>query len=228
MSKSKSEWLELFSHAKDGHILWDGNAENPYDPIHAYNRSHQFVSHAESLGFFKSGDRVLDLGCGNGRFGIALSERHVLYEGIDPMLPCIDFCKFAFEGCSNLNFSHIDVCNDVSNPSGKVQPENFAIPFEANYFENVICYSIFTHLETLGVAQHYISEISRVLKPNGKLFITCYRSPPDPKPDININRTVYSESDIINMMNDFKFLHTYGGHSAMFYDQWAIFCQKIK
>lgn len=226
MQKSKEEWIEIFSHAKDGHILWDGNAPDPYNPEHAYEGSHNFVKHATYLGFFKRGSHILDLGCGNGRFGIALSDLDVFYEGIDPMQPCIEFCKVAFQGMDRFHFQYADIYNAVSNPNGQVKPDNYVIPFADNQFDDVICYSVLTHLEKLSVAKHYMSEIKRVLKPNGRFFVTCYRSPPDPTPDTNINRTVYAESDILNLMQGLNILHTYGGHSGQFYDQWALFCEK--
>lgn len=226
MKKSQAEWVKIFSEAKHGHILWDGNAANPYDPKLAYEGAHRFVEQAAGFGFFQPGSRILDLGCGNCRFGIALSERDVFYEGIDPMQPCIEFCQFAYNGMERFHFQHANIFNAVSNPSGQILPENYVIPFANNQFDDLICYSVFTHLETVQVANHYMSEIKRVLKHNGRLFITCYRSPPDPVADPNINRTVYLESDIINMLYGFKIIHTYGGHTGAFYDQWALFCQR--
>lgn len=226
MHKTQNEWITIFSQAKHGHILWDGNAENPYDPKLAYEGSFNFVNHASVFGFFQDGHRILDLGCGNGRFCIALSERNVTYEGIDPMMPCIEFCKNAFFEIKQFNFQHADIYNSVSNPSGIVLAQDYMIPFPNNHFDDVICYSVLTHLEHPSIADHYLTEIKRVLKPNGRLFVTCYRSPPDPNPDTNINRTVHRESDIMNMLDGFKIIETYGGHTGKFYDQWALFCQK--
>ncbi|MEN2400994.1 methyltransferase domain-containing protein [Flavobacterium sp. MC2016-06] len=40
-------------------------------------------------------------------------------------------------------------------------------PYQDNSFDTVFLFSVFTHMQPLEV-QHYLSEISRVLKPNGK------------------------------------------------------------
>ncbi len=227
MSKSKEDWATIFSKAKYGHILWDGNAPDPYNPKYACDGSDRFISHGSYLGFFQPGNKVLDLGCGNGRFGISLSERLVEYEGIDPMEECIQFCNWAFKDFPHLKFQRADIYNPDSNPHGRIQAKDYVIPFADNYFDDIICYSVFTHLETIEVASHYMDEINRVLKSGGHFFITCYRSPPDPKADTKVGRTVFLESDIMNLMHGFKFLYTYGGHTGQFYDQWGMFCQKL-
>lgn len=227
MSKTKEEWAKVFAEAKHGHILWDGKAEDPYNPIHAYTSAFEFVDFAKSLGFFKEKDKILDLGCGNGRFAIPFSEMNVEYTGIDPMREQIDFCRLAFRDYAHLNFKHVDIKNEVFNPNGSVPPEEFQFPFPDNYLDDTICYSVFTHLQTLPIAQRYMSEVKRTLKPGGRLFVTWYRSPPDPIENNFVGRTVYHEWDIMTMMNGFSFQVTYGGHTGMFYDQWGMFCKKL-
>lgn len=223
-SKTKEEWIEKFSLAKAGHVCWDGNAKNPSDPSYAYESAYNFKKHACFLGFFKDNSKILDLGCGNGRMGIIFSEMNVQYYGIDPMLPCIQFCKNTFKEYPHLNFRHMDIWNECSNPTGKILPEKMKLPFPDGYFTDVIAYSVFTHLQTLEVAQNYISEIKRVLK--GNFFCSWYRSPPNKK-DSYVGRTVYQEKDIMNMMNGFNLLYTHGGHSDAFYDQWIMFCMTV-
>jgi SAM-dependent methyltransferase len=220
------EWIEVFSHAKHGHILWDGWAENPYDPIHAYNGAHQFVNQASYHGFFGSGGNVLDLGCGNGRLGIALSEKDVNYVGIDPMKECIDFSQWAFREYPRFQFHFADVYNEVFNKNGATKPQEYVIPYEDEYFSDVIAYSVFTHLQTLEAAINYMNEVWRVTKPGGRLFVSWYRSPPNAVTNF-VGRTVYLEADIMNMMAGFSMIETYGGHTDAYYDQWGLFAIKI-
>lgn len=227
MNKTKEEWAKIFSKAKHGHTLWDGNAKNPHDPELAHKTAYEFTNFAATFGFFKKGDRVLDLGCGNGRFGIPLSALDIQYIGIDPMREQILFSTEAFKDYPHLRFIHADIYNSVFNPKGTVQPEQYQFPFPNEFLDNTIAYSVFTHLQTLSAADAYMKEIKRTLKPGGKLFITWYRSPPDSKPTDYVGRTVYNEWDILTMLNGFKGLFTYGGHSGAFYDQWALFLQKL-
>lgn len=225
--RTKEYWSKVFAAAKHGHILWDGNDKDPTAPELAYVTAQQFIQHAKFLGFFKDKSRILDIGCGNGRFCIFFSEMNVTYDGIDPMLPCIDFCKQAFGGYPQLHFHFANIYNQDSNPKGIIQSIDYLFPFPDQSFDDVIAYSVFTHLERPEVAKHYMSEIKRVLRRNGKLFITCYRSPPNPKADPYVGRTVYLESDIMTMLNGFSFDYTYGGHTDQFYDQWGLFCTKL-
>lgn len=225
--RSREEWVRAFAGAAHGHVLWDGWAKDPTNPEHAYTSAWQFVDHARHHGFFRPGSRILDLGCGNGRFGICFSEMPVEYEGIDPMAECIAFCEAAFAPFPHLRFRHTPVHSPDYGLAGGVRPEDFRLAYPDRHFDDVICYSVFTHLQTLPAAARYTDEVRRVLKPGGRLFATWYRSPPDPRPDPYAGRTVYREADIMTLMHGFRVLDTYGGHSGQYYDQWAMFCQRL-
>jgi SAM-dependent methyltransferase len=227
VKKQKSHWVEAFGKAKHGHTLWDGRAANPHDPIHAYDGAKQFVDFAKFHGMFGNGNRILDLGCGNGRFCILFSEMPVEYFGLDPMKEQIDFCRETFSGWPHLRFSQIDVRNEVFHPTGAFSAEEYRLPFSDRHFDDIVAYSVFTHLQNLPAAKNYMAEIKRCLKPGGRLFTTWYRSPPDTKPDQYVGRTVYNEWDILTMLSGLEFLFSYGGHDRNdYYDQWGIFCRK--
>lgn len=225
-TRTKQEWVELFSKARDGHIIWDGWAPDPYNPEHAYKSARQFVKQAVSYGFFTGKSKILDIGCGNGRLGIALSELPVYYSGLDPMIKCIEFCKEVYAPYPQFEFRHLDVYNECSNPEGKIDPAQLTLPYPDGYFDNVVAYSVFTHLQNIETATRYMDEIRRVLKPRGKFFSSWYRSPPN-EVDTFVGRTTYLESDIMTILHGFRFLHTYGGHSPQYYDQWGLFAEKF-
>lgn len=224
---TKEEWVERFAEAKHGHVLWNGWAKDPYNPEHAYTSSHEFYKHARRHGFFKTGSSTLDLGCGNGRVPIALTEHAVKYVGIDPVQKSIEFCKTAFAEWPDFHFIHMDLKNESFNLEGTLDPGQLTLPFPSFCFDNVICYSVFTHLQDISVATRYIIEILRVLKSGGKLFTSWYRCPPNLL-DRFVGRTVFLERDIMNLLQDFYFNETQGGISTQYYDQWDLFCTKGK
>ena len=226
LKKSREEWVEIFSHAKHGHTLWDGNAPDPHNPIHAYTSSHHFVDNAQLMGCFKNGDSVLDVGCGNGRLAIAFSDYNICYEGVDPMREQIQFSEWAFHDYQNINFHFIDVKNQHFNPHGLIEPDEVKLEYKDDSFDFVIAYSVFTHLQTYPAAAKYMEEIKRVLKQGGSFFSSWYRSPPN-EPTDDIGRTTYLESQIMTLLQGFSFDYTYGGHSAEFYDQWGIYARLL-
>ena len=179
--RTKEQWAEVFAGAKHGHILWDGREPDPCNPEHAYTSAHRFLDHAKYLGFFGPGNVVLDLGCGNGRFGICFSEMDVSYTGIDPVRECVLFCRQAFAGYPHLRFLHADVQNEIFNPSGTIPPTEYRLPFPDSSVDDVICYSVFTHLQTLDVARAYMAEIKRCLKVGGKFFCDVVPEPSRPE-----------------------------------------------
>lgn len=223
----KEKWCKVFSEAKHGHILWDGNATDPSNPQYAYDSAWDFVEQAQSLKFFQKDHRVLDLGCGNGRLAIPFSEMRVSYVGIDPVRESIAFCKKAFKNYTHLDFQFADIYNESFNPCGEISPDDYRIPFGNDHFDDVIAYSVFTHLQTLNVARNYMSEIKRTLKPGGKFFCSWYRSPPNPRPESFVGRTVYYESEIMTLLQGFTCELSYGGHTDQYYDQWGLFCTKL-
>lgn len=225
--KSKEEWTKLFSKAKHGHILWDGNHPDPKNPIHVHRKSHETVNNLSRFGFFQEGASVLDLGCGNGRLCVALTEKAIkCYVGMDAMKESIDFCKETFaDYAKRFAFKHMDVYNEYANPKGSVQPEHMSLPFTDEAFDNIVVYSVFTHLQNLPAASRYMSELRRVLKKGGKLFTTWYRSPPNPA-TTEVGRTVYPEWEIMTLLSGLKFDYTYGGHSPDFFDQWGVVATK--
>lgn len=91
--------------------------------------------------------RLLDFGCGEKPYQTLFT--HVSqYIGLD----------YQGEGHSHENEA-VDVYYD-----------GVTIPFEANHFDSVFSSEVFEHVFTL---QQILPEITRVLKPGGKLLITC-------------------------------------------------------
>ena len=137
----------------------------------------EFKNYFIELANLQPSDRVLDVGCGIGRMAIPLTNylsKEGEYWGFDIVKKGIEWCQSRISPkFSNFHFQHSDVCNKHYNPNGKVQAQNFQFSFDDESFDFVFLTSVFTHMFPSDL-ENYLSEISRVLKPEGKCLITFF------------------------------------------------------
>ena len=121
-------------------------------------------------------DRVLDVGCGIGRSAAALTEyinSKGSYEGFDVVEKGIAWCqKKITKDCPNFKFKYVPLNNDLYNTK-PTSALDFVFPYSDNSFDKVFLFSVFTHMP-LPEIEHYLSEIKRVLKPDGKCLSTFF------------------------------------------------------
>jgi len=136
---------EYFDHMSD---IWDARFYTP-DLV---KRLEYLVAQFE----LKKGTTLLDVGTGTGGL-LPLILKCVGSEGF---ITAIDFSKRMiqrardkFKNRENLKFSITSIEN---------------LPFKAKFFDSVICFGAFPHFEDKEKA---LSEMHRVLKEGGKLFI---------------------------------------------------------
>ncbi len=132
----------------------------------------------------------------------------------------------SIESCSQLypqyRWLYADLKNEMYNPDSKNDPRIFQFTIEDHTADLVICASLFTHLETIEVAENYLAEIRSMIKPGGYLWISWFRSPPN-EVCSDARRTVYTEAEVINMISgwlELKF--TIGGMSEGYHEQWVM------
>jgi len=121
--------------------------------------------------------RVLEIGAGYGRIAVGLTkylQPPGSYDGIEIIGKAVEWCTQEITSrYPHFHFHHADVRNPYSNPDGKEQAAAYRLPFADNSFDLVPLISVFSHMPPQDI-NAYLGEISRVLKPGGRCFITYY------------------------------------------------------
>jgi ubiquinone/menaquinone biosynthesis C-methylase UbiE len=161
---------------------------------------------ADSGFTFDKGSRILELGCAAGRMLRCLSD-------------VADQCEI---WGTDIDGEHVFWCKQNLSP-----PFHFFLtttyphlPFEDGYFDVVYAGSVFTHIDDLADA--WFLELRRILKPNGRLYITIHDNHTIRMLDggtRNLSRTLYSRKDLFE--NDDYSMFTIGRfmRSQVFYDK---------
>lgn len=110
------------------------------------------------LDFVKGGNKILDVGCGNGRLYQLFKDKKVIYIGIDNSEKLIEIAKKEWER-NKAEFLVADILN---------------LPFENESFNIVASIAVLHHLPGHELRFKALKEISRVLKPGGILFLTIW------------------------------------------------------
>ncbi len=136
-----------------------------------------FLVRFKELGKLQPTDQVLDIGSGVGRMAVPLTSylsSAGRYEGIEIVKDGVDWCnKHIASKQSNFHFSHLNLYNKRYNPEGTLLASALTFPFPDETFDFIFLTSVFTHMFEQDVA-HYISEIYRMLKPNGRVYLTIF------------------------------------------------------
>ena len=106
----------------------------------------------------QAGDKILDLGCGNGRLFSMLKEKKVEYLGVDSSERIIEIArgKYGTEGAKFLVVEALD------------------LPFPENSFQEIFSIAVLHHIPSEDFRLKFLNEIKRVLKPKGLLVLTVW------------------------------------------------------
>ncbi|KKP79736.1 MAG: hypothetical protein A2271_02185 [Candidatus Moranbacteria bacterium RIFOXYA12_FULL_35_19] len=135
--------------------------ENGYDLMaekFSHTRKYFWKDFEFILYYTKQGDKMLDFGCGNGRFLEMLKDKKIDYVGVDISQRLIDIAKEKYAK-ERVNFQKIS-----SSPT---------LPFPDNFFNQVVSISVFHHFPKKH-AEEMAKEIYRVTKPGGTAIISVW------------------------------------------------------
>ena len=200
VSRTAAEWKQLcVDRITAGYIPGRGGDKDTFANV--YTSGVEYVeSILRPLELWTENDVILDVGCGNGRLPMQMTDDAVKYHGIEILKGCVDFCRMIFEPYSEFRFHHIDIQNDRYNRIGKINPLEVLFPIKSESIDVVIASSLFSHLGPWKVALHYLDEIERVMRKGACLFSTWFTSPPNEKND-ECDRTVYPIDNILDRLS---------------------------
>ncbi|MFC1789469.1 class I SAM-dependent methyltransferase [Patescibacteria group bacterium] len=102
------------------------------------------------------GDKVLDLGCGNGRFSEVLVYKNAEYVGMDNSEKLIEIAQKRY-------------------PQTKfIMSSVFNLPFSDNYFDKIFSFATLHHIPSKELREQFFKETKRVLKPGGSFVLTVW------------------------------------------------------
>ena len=132
---------------------WDWNRETAPIWLRPSEESYYIAQKWKEKGIHT----ILDFGCGLGRHAIFFAE-----QGFD-----VSAFDLSEEGAE-----HLKKWADREKQTIDVRVADMGnLPYADNTFDAIFAYHVISHTDSLGIKK-ILSEISRVLKPNGEIYIT--------------------------------------------------------
>ena len=102
-------------------------------------------------------EKVLDLGCGNGRYVPFFNEKKVDYLGVDNSEELIKIAQKKF-------------------PENVFEKQDaFNLSFPDNYFDKIYSIAVLHHIPSKELRIQFLKKVKRVLKPNGLIVLTVWK-----------------------------------------------------
>lgn len=123
----------------------------------------------------RAGSTMLDIGSGTGRLAVPLTKLITppgSYDELEIVERGVRWCSTKITPAHpHFRFTHANIFNAEYNPGGTVKAAEYVLPYDDASFDVVCLFSVFTHMLTADV-ERYVTEISRVLRPGGRLATT--------------------------------------------------------
>ncbi len=184
---------------------------------------------------------VVDIGCGQGRLAIGLLREvgALNYVGFDVSKTSIDWCKKHIQRCHpSFRFFHLDVENERYNPTGKSIPNDFRFPLMDSRVDVAYLWSVFTNMRPEHM-RIYLSDISRIMRMGGSVFLTAFVEKGVPAVSINPSDYVpfeyggplhvvrYEEEHLFSAFRERGLIvHDFQHHKGM-YNQSEIYLKRV-
>lgn len=136
-----------------------------------------------------SGCTVADIGCGNGK-NMYLSRKDIKFKGMDFSTEFVKIC--------------------LSKGLDVIEGNILNIPFNSDYFDNVICIAVVHHLSERNDRIKAIQELLRITKPGGKIliYVWAFNQPENSKRKFKTNDEMVPYKKI-NGEVYFRYYHLY-------------------
>ena len=96
------------------------------------------------------------------------------YVGVDIIRDSIEWCSSNISArYPAVQFEHLNIRDQIHNPSGISPAEAIQLPVEAGSRDLVFAFSVFTHLFESDIS-YYLSEFERIMRPGGLAYLTCF------------------------------------------------------
>lgn len=114
--------------------------------------------------------KILDLGCGNGRFyqflKKKLPEKKLSYLGIDSNQDLLKFAKEKFENNNNFELQTHDIVSSLLNESDFIKDKNF---------DAIVSFGVFHHIPSFKLRLQLLNYLKTKLSKNGLIIISLWQ-----------------------------------------------------
>ncbi len=164
---------------------------NTYSAIAAHfheTRHYPWPPVAEFSKTISSQEKVIDLGCGNGRNIIQLAKKGCSVTGMDTCTQLLEHARKKAAGAGILDRCDFMMGNLLN------------LPIRNNYFDAVLFIASFHHLPTYEQRQRSLRELYRILNIGGRALISVWRRQQEDKiPLLELweNNSLFESGDVI-------------------------------